>query len=238
MLTLFIRAFVLYLVMLLALRGMGKHQLGKFQPYEFAMAMLIADLVSTPMSNVSTPLLHGVLPVAALFITHAAISLICLRSDKARAFISGKPALLINNGVIDRAELLRLSLSLSDLTEGLRAAGLLDPKDVGTAILEANGLISAFPAAASRPPTTAELNVTPAPEGLPLLLILDGHIQPHNLKMSGRGEQWLKDLLARYGLSEKTVLLASLAKTGLLHIQDMDGALLEMRALTPGEVRW
>ena len=238
MLTLFLRAFVLYIVMLITLRGMGKHQLGQYQPYEFAMAMLIADLVSTPMSDVSTPLLHGVLPVAALFVTHGVITLLCMRSDRMRSIISGKPCVVVTNGVINRRELTRLCLSLSDLLEGLRAAGILDPKDLGTAIIEANGTISAFPESQSRPPTAAEMRVDTPREGLPLMLVLDGRIQTNNLTTSGQSEKWLMELLGHYNLKAQDVLLASLDTQGGLRVQDMNGALLTMQALRPEEVCW
>lgn len=238
MLTIFLRAFVLYVIMLATLRGMGKLQLGQYQPYEFAMAMLIADLVSTPMSEVSTPLLHGVLPIAALFITHGVITLMCMRSDRVRAIISGKPSVVISEGVIDKRELTRLCLSLSDLLEGLRMAGILDPKDLGTAVIEANGAISAFPSSQNRPPTASEMNVPTPREGLPLMLILDGRIQPNNLIASGQSEDWLLKLLGQYNLKPDDVLIASLDTEGALRVQDMNGALLSLRALARGEVRW
>ena len=94
MLTIFIRAILLYVVLMLTMRAMGKRQLGQFQPYEFVMVMLIANLVSTPMSDVSTPLLTGLLPVAALFIVHTLITLACMRSDRMRALLSGTPPIL------------------------------------------------------------------------------------------------------------------------------------------------
>ena len=238
MLTLFLRTFVLYGIMLLTLRGMGKHQLGQFQPYEFAMAMLIADLVATPMSDVSTPLFYGVLPVAALFIIHVVISVACMKSDRARAILSGKPSVIVSGGVINEKELCRLCLSLSDLMEGLRVAGILDPKEAGTAVHEANGSISAFPAAQSRPPTTSEMNVTPEPEGMPLFLIMDGRVQKNNWQVSGRGEDWLAGLLRPYNLRAKDVFLASLDKAGSMRVQDKNGAVLTLRAMTPEEAGW
>ena len=236
--TVFLRAFTLYIVMLVTLRGMGKHQLGQFQPYEFAMAMLIANLISTPMSDISTPLLHGVLPVAALFITHGVITLLCMRSDGFRAFVSGKPSLVVSNGVIDRAELNRLCLTLSDLLEGGRQAGILHPQDMETAIVEADGSVSAFPIASRRPVHTEELNIPTQREGMPLMLVMDGRLQPGNLQMSGQDASWLEALLSHYHLTVPQVLLASLDTQGELRVQDMRGALITMQALGPEEAGW
>ena len=121
MFTLFLRALILYVVMIITMRGLGKRQLGQFQPYEFAIAILLADLIATPMESISTPLLYGILPVAALFAVHSLITLLCLKFDKVRAFISGKPSVVISKGVIDQRELKRLCLSIADLLEDLFA---------------------------------------------------------------------------------------------------------------------
>ena len=207
MLTLFLRAMILYIVMILVMRGMGRRQLGQFQPYEFAMTILLADIISTPMESVSTPLMQGLLPVAAMFVVHCAISLISVKSDKARAIISGKPSLIISKGVIDQQELKKLCLSLSDLLEGLRSGGVLNPAEVGTAVIEANGNISVFPRSSNRPVTTGEMRIDAGYEGMPMILIMDGRIQPDNLKQSGHDEKWLAAQLSRRGLSAEGVYL-------------------------------
>ena len=177
MFTLFFRAIFLYVVLILTMRLLGKRQLGEFQPFEFALTILLADIISGPIGSVSTPLLYGVLPVMAVIVVHGVLTIACMKSDKLRAVISGKPTLVISRGVIDRKELNRLCLSLSDLLEGLRGAGFLDPTEVGTAVVEANGTISAFADARKRPPNTAELQLSPGYEGLPMILIMDGRLQ-------------------------------------------------------------
>ena len=238
MFTLFFRGALLYVAMIAVMRGLGKRQLGEFEPYELAMTILLADLISSPMESVSTPLLHGLLPVAAMFVVHGAITLGCLRWDRFRALVSSKPALVINRGIIDRRELDRLCLSLSDLLEGLRGAGFLDPSEVGTAIVEANGAISAFPAGEERPPKAAELDLSPGYEGLPLTLIADGRVQPHNLLMSGMDMPWLEGQLSARSLTPRDVFLATLDTRGRLTLHLTDGGLMRFPALAPEAVVW
>ena len=238
MTTIFIRAIVLYFLLVLTMRAMGKRQLGQFQPYEFVMAMLIANLVATPMSDVSTPLLHGVLPVAALYIVHALITLVCLRSDRLRALISGKPSIVISKGIIQQDELTRLCLTVSDLMEGLRTAGILDPAEVGTAIMEANGTITAFPRASCRPVNTEEMNVDPGYEGMPMMLVMDGRIQIHNLTTARLDEAWLSSTLKARGLTAEKVFLCSVDTQGRMTIQDRQGNLSQFQAIPAGEVQW
>ena len=238
MFTLFIRGAVLYIAMIVTMRGLGKRQLGEFEPYELAMTILLADVISAPMESVSTPLLHGLLPVAAMFVVHGLITLAGLKWDRVRALVSGRPSVVIRRGAVDQRELDRLCLSLSDLLEGLRGAGFLDPSEVDTAIVEANGKLSAFARGDSRPPKAAELGIDPGYEGPPLALILDGHVQRDNLARTGRDAAWLRGLLAARGLGPGRVYLALLDTRGSLALQLKGGGALRFQALEPGKAVW
>ena len=238
MFTLFFRGALLYAAMIVTMRALGKRQLGEFEPYELAMTILIADLISVPMASVATPLLHGLLPVAAMFVVHGMITLASLRWDRFRALVSGKPSVVISRGRIDQAQLNRLCLSLSDLLEGLRGAGFLDPSEVGTAIVEANGTITAFPPGRGRPPKAAELGINPGYEGLPMVLIADGRVQPWNLGQTGRDRAWLDGLLAARGLRAGQVYLAALDTQGRMTLQLSGGGLMRFAAIPPEEVAW
>lgn len=238
MLTLFLRAMILYIVMVVAMRGMGRRQLGQFQPYEFAMTILLADVIATPMESVSTPLLQGVIPVGAMFIVYSAISLISMKSDKMRAVISGKPSLVISKGIINSRELEKLCMSLSDLLEGLRCGGILDPSEVGTAIVEANGTITAFPRSSRRPPTTSELGLNAGYEGLPMILIMDSRVQFHNLSQCQKDEKWLNEQLSKVGAAAAEVYFAYIDTQGVMTIQKHGGDVARLNALSPDEIAW
>lgn len=224
MFTLFIRGAVLYLAMILVMRGMGKRQLGEYQPFELAMTILLADVISAPMESVSVPLLNGLLPVAAMFTVHAVISLLSMRWDGFRAFLSGRPQVVIEGGKIDARALNRLCLSLSDLLEGLRAAGFLDPAEVDTAIVEANGALSAFAAEAGG-------NAS----GAPVALICQGKLLREGLTSAGRDEAWLKALLDQRQVRFKQVRLAALEPGGGVRLELMDGNLIKISAPGQGE---
>lgn len=236
--TIFLRALLLYVLMIAAIRALGKRQLNQFQPYEFAMTMVIADLVATPISDISTPLLHGALPIAALIVLHTALTWICMRSDRARSVISGRPSIVVNHGVVDEAELRRLSMSLSDLVEGIRECGILDPRDVDTVIVEADGSVNAFSKKSREPASAQDAGVPVAETGIPLLLVADGRVQRENLRLTKRDEAWLNGVLAPRGKTSGSLLLASLDTQGLLHIQDKTGNIFDIQAMEPGEANW
>lgn len=238
MFTLFLRSVLLYGMMILTMRMLGKRQLGELQPYELALTILLAEIIAGPIDDVSVPLLWGLLPVAAVMVVHGVLSMLCLKSDRLRAVISGKPAVVISGGTINRRELNRLCLSLADLLEGLRCAGFLDPAEVGTALIEANGNISAFADSRSRPVSPRDLHLDTGCEGLPLILIMNGRIQENNLARAKKDASWLEALLMGRGLAAGRVYLASLDTGGILSLQLMDDAMLRFRAMQPGEVSW
>ena len=238
MFTLFLRAVLLYGLLIAAMRLLGKRQLGELQPYELALTILLAEIVAGPIDSVAIPLLHGLLPMAAVMIVHGVLSIACVRSDRLRALISGKPAVVISRGVINRAELDRLCLNLADLLEGLRCAGFLDPSEVGTAVVEANGNISAFAGSDSRPANTRELQLQPGYEGIPMILIMDGRLQKHNLQSAHLSEPWLKTLLSDHSLTIPDIFLCVVDTQGFMTVQDRAGNLSRFRAIDGGEVKW
>ena len=238
MFTLFLRSILVYGFLILTMRILGKRQMGQLQPYEFALTLMLAEIIADPVSSVSTPLLHGLIPVAAVIAAQGTISILCMKSDRFRALLSGRPTVVIRRGVIDRQALGELCLSLSELLEGLRGAGFADIADVGSAIVEANGSISAFPSELARPATTEEMNLSPGYEGVPLILIMDGRIQKRNLSQSGRNAVWLQNLLGQRGLGEGAVYLASLDTHGRMLIQLKDGSAQQFDALQAEEVGW
>lgn len=238
MFTLFLRSALLYAVLILIMRMLGKRQLGELQPYELALTILLAEIIAGPIDNVAVPLLHGLLPAAAVMAVHGVLSMLCMKSDRLRAIISGKPAVIISNGVINRQELDRLCLNLADLLEGLRCAGFLDPSEVGTAVIEANGNISAFAKSQNRPVNPKDLHLETDYEGMPLILIMNGRIQKTNLSLAGKESAWLEALLMGRSLAPGEICLASLDTQGMLFLQLADDTLMRFRAMNPAEVKW
>ena len=238
MLTVFLRAAILYALMVLVLRAMGKRQLAGLQPFELATTIVIADLISTPMGEVSTPLLHGVLPVAALFVMQGIMSVLCVKFDKVRSILSGRPCVLVSKGVINERELSKLCIGVTDLIEGIRAAGILNPAECGTAVMESNGTITAFPRSSRRAPCNAEMGVNAGYEGLPMILIMDGNVQRVNLSQTGKDEAWLRALLAEKNLTPQDTFFACVDTQGMMTVQPKNGGSFVLRALDPAGVCW
>ena len=240
MLTIFLRSVILYAASLLAMRAMGKRQVGQLQPFELVVVIMIAELAATPMGGVGVPILYGLLPMVALVVCHGVLTALCMKSERVRGWLCGQPTVLVRNGVICEKQMRKCAVDLNDLLEAMRAGGLLDPLTIGTAVLEPSGNISVFPKADSRPLTPADLGRTPVREGLPLPLILDGAVQAENLRRGQLSMSWLMGQLHAMGFeTAQEVLLLCLNTQGMLLAQGKGRTQVQThQALSPQKAVW
>ena len=124
----FIRAILLYLLIIFCLRLMGKRQLGELQPSELVITILISNIASLPIEDNSIPMIMGVVPIVVLVGFELIISSISLRSKRFRTLVSGKPMIIVRNGQIDQSAMKKLRFSIDDLMETLRGPRPLPPK--------------------------------------------------------------------------------------------------------------
>lgn len=242
MLSIGLRAVILYLVSVAAMRLMGKRQLGQLQPYELVLALLIADLAASPMENLGTPLMYGIAPILALVAVHGALSLLSGRYIWARRLLCGGPSVLMRGGKVQYQEMKRLNYSLSDLAEAVRGQGYISLAEVDTAILETNGAMNVFPKKEEAPVTAGDLKLNTSRRGLPLTLLMDGRVQPEHLRRCGRDTAWLMDALrADAGVkAPREVLLASLGTDGKMLVQYRaeERAPVTFQAMQEKDVNW
>ena len=192
-----IRTIVLYLLIIVGIRLLGKRQVGELEPSELVLALIIADLASVPMQDNGIPLSAGVIPIVTLLAVATILSLLTVRFLRFRALLCGKPSIVVENGVVQESELRKNR----ELLEELRGQGYADFKSVKFAVLETNGKLSVLPYASQRPVTAAQMGLTPQETGLPVILISDGRLLSHNLKGRGYEHVWLEKQLSLHGLS-------------------------------------
>ena len=236
MLTIFTRSVLLYAASLLAMRAMGKREVGQLQPFELVVVIMIAELAATPMGGVGIPLLYGILPMAALVVCHGLITAACMKWQRLRVWLCGEPTVLIRDGVICEKQLRKVAVDLNDLMEAMRMEGIADPAEVGTAVLEPGGKISVIPRAENRPVTPADLGLTPPRDGLPLPLVMDGEVQQDNLRRGRLTESWLRLEAEKAGFpGVQEVLFMCLNTHGELLIQGKGRTETQLRQVLPPE---
>ncbi|HUS88088.1 MAG TPA: DUF421 domain-containing protein [Desulfosporosinus sp.] len=215
-----LRTLILYTLVIVALRLMGKREIGQLQPFELVVILMISDLAAIPSENVGIPLLSGIIPILVLLLTSLTLAWISLKSEKARAIICGTPSILIQRGKILEEELKKNRYNLTDLLEELRIKNVPNIADVEFAVLETNGQLSVFPKSQKRPTIPEDFHITTKFEGLPLTIISDGKLNSKNLQQGNKDLTWLKGELKKQTIDKiENVLLASLDSSGTLYVQ-------------------
>lgn len=209
MLATFIRTLILYILVLITMRLMGKREIGQLQPFELAIAIMIADLASVPMANIGIPIFSGIIPILALLAIHLIISNINLKSLKIRKIICGKPTILIYRGRIDEKALKKEKFTINELQERLRGDGVFSLGDVEYAILETSGQISVIPKPEKRNLIPEDMNIIPEYEGIPYDLVIDGKVMYENLKSIGKDYEWLKKQVAKFKMKPEDALVVT-----------------------------
>ena len=219
MLITFIRAIILYIVVLIVMRLMGKREIGQLQPFELAISIMIADLGTIPMSDPGIPITNGIIPILGLLVMHLVISMVNIKSIKARGIICGKPCILIYRGKIDEEKLKKERFTINELQERLRGNNVFNIGDVEYAILETNGEITVIPKPNKRNLMPEDLNINPEYEGIPYDLVIDGKIMNDNLKVIKKDYSWLKKEINKFGFNPEEALIVTLDGKGQIFCQ-------------------
>ena len=229
MVLIMIRTAIVFLVLLLIMRLMGKRQIGEMQPFELVITLLISELACIPMADASVPLLYGVVSIVTIFVLHEIVCLIDLKVKPMKSFISGKPGVVVNKNGIDDYELKRNRLDVTDLIESLRSAGYFSLDSVDYALYEANGTFSALP----NPDYEEDQN------SLPVVIVDNGKFDEKNLAFVGLGRSFFETLLKKQGVNSlKRVLVLTADGTGKLYLQVKGEKYRTFRTQYPGGKTW
>ena len=210
---LFIKSTIIFALLVIAVRLMGKRQLGELQPFEFVITLLIANVASVPIVDSAVPIENGIVPIITLYIGHSVIVWLAFVSIRARSVINGKPMTLINNDGIVWSALKKAHMNVNDLVSALRQQGYFSLDVVAFAVLETNGKVSVL-----EKPNCQENKAE-----LPYVLIAEGKIMERNvalLKLNKFDVFWLLD---KYDVLMQDVLLLTLTESGMVVVQPKQG---------------
>ncbi|MBQ6889777.1 MAG: DUF421 domain-containing protein [Oscillospiraceae bacterium] len=208
MISTYCRTIVLYLILILVIRLLGKRQIGQLEPSELVVTMLLADLASIPMQDGGIPLYSGVLPIFTVLALELILSVLSVKSLGLRRLLCGKPVILIENGKVLQSSLKKTRLSLDELTGHLRQKDVLDLSQVQYAILETNGSLSVFPYPKYRPASAMDAGIPASKQYMPVTIVSDGCLLWENLELAQKDAAWVQRvLLSRNATLEQTWLL-------------------------------
>ena len=210
----YIRTIILYLVLILVIRMMGKRQIGEMEPAEFVVTMLVANLAAIPMQDAGIPLLTGLIPILTVLGVELVLSWLMLQSGALRRLFCGKPVFLIDNGRLLQSNLRLTRVTLDELMGKLREKDILDMTQVQYAILETDGNLSVFPYPQFAPASARDAGVRVKENCFPIVVAEDGRVFAENLQKAGKDMPWLEQALAAHEAALADTLLLTVDGSG------------------------
>lgn len=239
------RTILMYFIAALAIRLMGKREIGKLSVFDLVISIMLAEIAVFAIEDTNRPLYEGIVPIITLIILQLVIAMIGLKSRWFRLAIDGKPVILVSNGELLREEMRKQRYNLDDLMQQLREQGIDNVGDLQFAILETTGKLSVFPkedrsSLDNRNDMSSEVAMEldagkdhrneervqhiKALEkirygALPLPLIMDGKVQDSNLELIQKNRFWLKNQIQDKGIKDfKDVFLCSIDHRGEIYV--------------------
>ena len=219
MLIIFFRAILLYIFVLIVMRLMGKREIGQLQPFELAISIMIADLATIPMADTGIPIFNGLIPILGLLVMHLMISVLNMKSTRAREIICVRPTNLIYIGKIDEKALKKERFTINELEERLRGNNIVNLGDVEYAILETSGQVTVIQKPEKRNTIPEDFNIVPEYEGIPYDLVVDGKIMDENLRIIGKNREWLKKQVEKFNIKPEEALVVTFDGKGQIFCQ-------------------
>lgn len=225
MFTALIRTLFFYLVITIAIRLMGKRQIGDMQPNELVVTLLISELAAIPLQDMDQPILSGISAIVFLVIIEILVSVASLKSFFVRKIINGQSVVIIKNGAVDQKAMQDVRMTVLDLVELLRGQEVFDISQVAFAVLEVNGELSVLLKNDEQPVTKKEAGIKTEADALPLPVITDGKIVKESLKALKISNKNITDRLKKKKLTPENVFLMTLDRNGTENIVKREAGL-------------
>ena len=210
----FIRAIILYIIVIFSIRLMGKRQIGELQPSELVITILVSNIATLPLEDLNIPLTMGILPILSLVCFEVLMSWLTLKFPKIRHVVSGTPKIVIKDGILYQQVLKELRFSVDDLMTALRGNSIFNISDVQFAVVETNGSVSVYEKQPQRKVVNKDMAIQGQYIDPPVIIVSDGKIIKQGLKDAGLKKQWITDLLERKHLTEEDIFLLTADRNG------------------------
>ena len=204
MVSILIRTIIIYLLLSIMLKMMGKRQIGELEVNELVSTLLISEIASIPISDTATPLLPSILPILFIAALEVVISVIKNKYSPVKRIVEGSPVYIIYKGRLLQSALKENRISINELLTEMRTQGIGDINDIRYGILEQNGKIS--------------LLKSDGKDTLAKPLIMDSEPDSEMLKLEGLDEDWLNERLGERGITREEVFLMTVNAKGEIDI--------------------
>jgi uncharacterized membrane protein YcaP (DUF421 family) len=218
MTVIFIRTLIVYTLLIVIMRLMGKRQIGQLEVTDFVTTLLISEIATLPIENPDLPIANALIPMITLLTFEVVSSTILSRTPRLKNLFSSRPGYLIRRGKLDQKEMLKNRISPDELMSELRQNGFTDLSEVAYAIIEQDGKLTVIPRAENRPLTPKDININVENSELSHIIIAGGVINDHGLGVTGKDMAWLSRELSARECAPEDVFLMTLGDSGRINI--------------------
>lgn len=140
-----IRAAVVFFLILLLTRIVGRRELSSMEPFDLILLVVIGDLVQQGVTQQDNSITGAALAIATIALLTVAVALVSARSRRLRRVFEGAPIVLVSDGQVVEPNLRRERLTIEELAAEARLQQVASLDDVRYAVLETSGKISVIP---------------------------------------------------------------------------------------------
>lgn len=215
----FIRAIIIYVLVIFAVRLMGKRTVGELKPHELVITILVSSVASIPLEDNSMPLSYSILPILLFASLEIIVAALSLKSLRLRNFLQGRPIFVIRNGKLDEKKLKAMRFTVDDLVDALRQKDVFDISQVQDAVIETNGSVSVLLKSEEQPLTPKSADIQTDEKGMPIVIVLDGKIITEYFNQEKVPESEIKLILKNNNIDESRTMLLTIDNSGnVVHI--------------------
>ena len=219
-----IRTVIIYFSLIIAMRLMGKRQIGELEVSDLVTTLIVSEIAALPISDNTIPIMHAIIPIIILLFFEVFSSMLLAKCPRLKGLVSGNPTILINQGRINKKALVNSRISVDELVSQLRQKDITDIAEVHYAILEQNGRITVVPKASAKQPTVKQMDIKAKESGISHIMISQGRINKYGLRLKNTDKKAILHELALQNLNLKDVFLMTIdddGKTQIIRKKDL-----------------
>ena len=218
--TILIRTVIVYAFLMIAIKIMGKRQIGEIQISEFVITLLIAELAAYSVMDTDIPLIYMAIPIITLLAAEVISSYIGSKNSKIKSLLGPSPCFLIEKGAINQKKMNEVRFTVNELISEIRLKGYSDITEIDYAILESNGKLSVIPKAEYKNATIQQLNLPYINSGIAHPVVINGELNTKSIAESGKTSEWVLKTLGSQGFNSiNDIFLMLVDNTDKIFIQ-------------------
>ena len=195
LLNIILKSILTYFIIMLALKFMGKREIGQLSLFDFAIILIIANIIVIGVEEGDHPFYYYIIPIFILSVIQKVFAFLVMKFVGLRKLVDGVESVIIYDGKLNIKEMKKIKYNMDDLILQLRLKNAYMIKNIRYAFLESNGQISVI----------FDEKKNSYVDEYPFALIVSGKIVEKNLKYAQVSKEWLIERLNKKSYKEEDI---------------------------------